>query len=179
MSLTFTARLSKDAHKHQSAEFTIFYIKFGKPYKDRSGNRAWTNYTAAVFAKSEKQVAYYESMLVENNIVEISAKNLRPDNYEGYLTIELLDANLEDVFKSAERPSAGAAPKNQAPAPRNQPPEYSPQPDAGAGGFNQGQMNQNAQQSVNNQSLPQGNQYAQNPVNILPAGDKFDDDIPF
>lgn len=168
MAHTITGKLNKAATQFAAGESTGFGLRIGVQYYDReTKTQQWTNYEAVVFAKAPAQIQFYQQVLVEGAIVEISGDKQRIRQFQGQnglqLSIELLDAKVGYVGTSA-------APQNKPP----QAPAYNQQPQQQA--YNQppqGGYNQAPQQPYNHApAQPQYNQPQQPNVD-------FDDDIPF
>ena len=115
MSHTVTGKLNKSAQTFQAGDSTGFNVRIGVKFRDRkTGTDAWTNYTAVVFAKSQGQVDFYKSVLVEGSIVELSAQQLKVDDYRGSdgtmaPSIEMINCQLGYVFN----PNQNGAPQQQ------------------------------------------------------------------
>lgn len=144
MAHTVTGKLNKSANQFQAGESTGFNVRIGVKYRDRkTGQDEWTNYGAVIFAKSPNQIAFYQSVLVEGAVVEVSAQQLKIDNYEGQngtiQSIEMINAQLGYVFN----PNQPAQPQQQ----------HAPQP-------SQGYAQQPQQQYAPQQQQPQQQQYA-------------------
>lgn len=108
-----TGKLTKPAHQFQAGESVGFGIRLGVKYRDpKTKQDEWTNYQAAIFAKSPNQIAFYQSALVEGAIVTVTAEQLKIDSYEGQqgtlLSIDMLNARLSYVFNpnQAQQPQA-------------------------------------------------------------------------
>jgi single-strand DNA-binding protein len=163
MSTTITGKLNKAATQFQAGESTGFGIRLGVKFYDRESKAdAYTNYEAVVFAKAPAQVQFYQQVLVEGAVVEVSGDKLKIRQFQGNnglsLSIELLDAKLGFVFT----PQSST---NQAQAPQQQRPQAPQQ-----------QYSQAPQQQY--QQHPQQPQYQQGMHNGQPAVD-FDSNIPF
>ncbi len=103
MATTITGKLNKHASIFQAGESTGFGIRLGIKYFDReSKTEQWCNYEAVVFAKGASQVQFYQQVLVEGAIVEISGDKQRIRQFTGTnglnLSIELLDAKLGAIY---------------------------------------------------------------------------------
>lgn len=167
MATTITGKLNKPASQFQAGESTGFGIRLGVKYYDReTRSDQWTNYEAVVFAKAAAQVQFYQQVLVEGSIVEVSGDKLAIKQYQGQngllLSIQLIDAKLcsayaPQVSAPAQQPPA-QRPAQQPVAQQQAQNARRPAPPAGY----QGQMPQQYQQ-------PQGG-FNQN---------EFDDQIPF
>lgn len=162
MATTVTGKLNKAATQFQAGESTGFGLRLGVKYYDRETKTdAYTNYEAVVFAKAPSQIQFYQSVLVEGAIVEVSGDKLKIRQFQGNnglsLSIELLDAKLGAAF----------APQAQAQATQQQRPPQQPAPQQ----YQQPQQgyNQAPQQPVHNQA-PQP-QYQQGMHNGQPAPD--------
>lgn len=147
MAHTVTGKLNKPANTFQAGESTGFNVRIGVKYRDRkTGQDEWTNYSAVIFAKSPNQISFYQSALVEGAVVEVSAQQLKIDNYEGQngviQSIEMINAQLGYVFN----------PNQQAP---QQQYNNAPQQNAPQGGYNQA-----PQQGGYQQQAPQQGGYA-------------------
>lgn len=110
-----TGKLTKPAHQFQAGESVGFGIRLGVKYRDpKTKQDEWTNYQAAIFAKTPNQIAFYQSALVEGAIVTVTAEQLKIDSYEGQqgtlLSIDMLNARLSYVFnpnqQQAQQPQA-------------------------------------------------------------------------
>jgi len=123
MTTTVTSKLNKAASQFQAGDSTGFGIRLGVKYYDRETKAdAWTNYEAVVFAKAPAQVKFYQEVLVEGAIVEVSGDKCKIRQFQGNnglsLSIEILDAKLGAVYapQQAQQPApAPAQPARQAP----------------------------------------------------------------
>lgn len=126
MATTVTGKLNKPASQFQAGESTGFGLRLGVKFYDRETKTdQWTNYEAVVFAKAAAQVQFYQQVLVEGAIVEVSGDKLKIRQFQGNnglsLSIELLDAKLGAAF----------APQGQAPQQPRQPQAPQQQPQQG------------------------------------------------
>jgi single-strand DNA-binding protein len=131
MAHTITGRLNKTATHFQAGESVGFGLRLGVKFYDReSKSDQWTNYEAVVFAKAPNQINYYQQVLVEGAIVELSREKQKIKQFQGAnglsLSIELLDAKLGVVYS----PAASAAPiqPQQPPQPQQAPQQTYGQP---------------------------------------------------
>jgi single-strand DNA-binding protein len=159
MSHTICGKLNKAATQFQAGESTGFGLRLGVKYYDRESKAdAYTNYEAVIFAKAPAQVQFYQQVLVDGAVVEVSGDKLKIRQFQGNnglsLSIELLDAKLGFVHAPQQAPAQQPQQQRQQPQqqqqqsynqPRQQPPQgYQPmigQP-----------MQQAAQQGFNQQS---------------------------
>lgn len=99
MATTVVGKLNKAATQFQAGESTGFGIRLGVKYYDRESKAdAFTNFEAVIFAKAPAQVQFYQQVLVEGAVVEVSGDKLKIRQFQGQnglsLSIELLDAKL-------------------------------------------------------------------------------------
>ncbi len=135
----------------QDGQTTMFIIELSEMIKDRqTGEKSYTNYSAAIFAKTPAQIDYYNTSLVEGNYVVVNCEKLKVDvsesNGKQYIKLQMENARLEGA-KYIEASQDGF---QQAPAQQYQ------QPPQNQGGFNQQPPQQSAQ-------WPHGNQGQQQP----------------
>lgn len=107
MAFTKAFKITKEPRTFQAGESTGFQLSLGSQYYDRkTKQKEWANYKAVVFAKGN-QLGFYQQALVVGTIVELSADDLKIDNYNPeYLSIELIDARVGGIF-------TGDAPQRQ------------------------------------------------------------------
>ncbi len=84
----------------QDGQSTMFIIELSEVIKDRqTGEKSYTNYSAAIFAKSPAQISHYQSTLVEGNFVVVNGEKLKVDvsdsNGKQYIKLQLENAKLE------------------------------------------------------------------------------------
>ncbi len=118
----------------QGNEATMFIIELSEMIKDRqTGEKLYTNYSAAIFAKTPAQIDYYNTTLVEGNYVVVNCEKLKVDvsesNGKQYIKLQMENARLEGA-KYIEAKQGGF---QQAPAQQ----QYQQQPPAQQGNFNQ------------------------------------------
>lgn len=134
----------------QDGQSTMFIIELSEMIKDhRTGEKVYTNYSAAIFAKSPAQIDYYNTSLVEGNYVVVNCEKLKVDvsdsNGKQYIKLQMENARLEGAKYIESNQQGGFAPQQQAPmqqAPQQQG-GYNNQPQQ-QGGYNQ-QPQQQAQ----------------------------------
>ncbi len=154
MAHTITGKLNKAATQFQAGESTGFGIRIGVKYYDRETKKdEYCNYEAVIFAKAPAQVQFYQNVLVEGAIVEVSGDKQKIRQYQGQnglsLSIELLDAKLGFVFSPNQQPSQQprqAQPVQQPQQGYSQPPQRQTPP--------QGYQNQMPQQQWPQQNAP-------------------------
>ena len=166
----------------QDGQSTMFIIELSEMTKDyQTGEKNYTNYSAAIFAKSPAQIDYYNTSLIEGNYVVVNCEKLKVDvsesNGKQYIKLQMENARLEGAKyieanqggyqqtpaqqqHQQQQSQGGFAPQQRAPQQRPMDPRNQRQQQTQGGFANQ---NQQQAQKVN----PQG-----------PSID-FDDDIPF
>ena len=143
----------------QDGQTTMFIIELSEMIKDRqTGEKIYTNYSAAIFAKSPAQIDYYNTTLVEGNYVVVNCEKLKVDvtesNGKQYIKLQMENARLEGAkYIEAKQGGFQQAPQQQGGFNQQQAPAQ--------GGFN----NQAPQQQPHQQSAqwPHGNQGQQAP----------------
>jgi len=108
MGHSITVKLNKAANEFQAGESIGFNVRGGVQYYDRkTKQKEWTNYSAVIFTKNSNQIDFYRQALVEGAIVELGAKQLKIDSYDGdngqMLSIEMQDAWIGSINQSAPR----------------------------------------------------------------------------
>lgn len=141
MAATIPFRLNEDAQEFQAGEYTGFGIRTGIKYQDpKTKQDAWTNYKAAIFAKSPAQIDFYRSNLIKGALVVVSSDKLAVETFDGqnglHTAIKLLNANVEAVTTGRAPDAAQQAYNQAAQAPRVQPQQRTA-PQQTQGGFDQ------------------------------------------
>ena len=156
MSTTITGKLNKPATQFQAGESTGFGIRVGVKYRDpKTKQDEWTNYSAVIFAKAPGQIKFYQDVLIEGSIVEVSCEQLKIDSFDGsngpMLSVDMLNARLGYVHTGqAQAPQQQQTPQyQQAPQQQYQQPNGQP--------MNPQQVQQTQQQNYQNQGY-QNNQ---------------------
>jgi len=114
-------RLNENAQEFQAGEYTGFGIRTGVKYQDRNKQDQYTNYKAAIFAKSPAQVDFYRANLIKGALVVVTAEKQEVELFtkqsgETVAAIKLLNANVVAV-KTDRAPDAAQQAYNQAQAP--------------------------------------------------------------
>jgi len=117
-----TGKLNRSANKFEIENGKGFGVRLGVQFYSReTKQKEWTNYEAVVFAKAGDQSDFYESVLVEGSVVEVSGSGGQIKTWESkngpVHSIAILDAKIGYVLT------------NDAPAPQSggQPPQSSKQ----------------------------------------------------
>ena len=144
----------------QDGQSTMFIIELSEVIKDRqTGEKTYTNYSAAIFAKSPAQIDYYNTSLVEGNFIVVNCEKLKVDinesNGKQYIKLQMEGARLGGAKYIESNQQGGYA--QQVPQQQVGYAQQAPQ----QGGFNnqpQQQAQPNNQGSFNQQPQPQQNQ---------------------
>ena len=128
MSTTITGKLNKAANQFQAGESTGFGIRLGVKYRDpKTKQDEWTNYQAVIFAKAPGQVKFYQDVLIEGSVVEVSCEQLKIDSFDGtngpMLSVDMLNARLGYVHTGQQVPQQQQAPQQQYQQPQQQAPQ--------------------------------------------------------
>ena len=125
MAFTKAFKIRKEPRTLQAGESTGFQLSLGSQYYDRkTKQKEWSNYKAVIFAKGN-QLGFYQSALVVGTIIELTADDLKIDNYNPeYLSIELIDARVGNIF-TGDQPQ-----QQQNCAPQQQQQQYNQAPDS-------------------------------------------------
>ncbi len=107
----------------QDGQSTMFIIELSEMVKDRqTGEKLYTNYSAAIFAKSPAQIDYYNTSLVEGNFIVVNCEKLKVDvsdhNGKQYIKLQMENARLEGAKYIESNQQGGfqqQAPQQQAP----------------------------------------------------------------
>ena len=124
MSTTVTGKLNKPASQFQAGESTGFGFRIGVQYYDReTSQKEWTNYEAVIFAKAPAQIKFYQDVLIEGAVIELTGQQIKIRKFEGtnglMLSLELIDAKLGYTF--TDKQAAPQAAKQQQSAPQKRP----------------------------------------------------------
>jgi len=122
MSISVTGKLNKAANQFQAGESKGFGVRVGvKFYNRETKAQEWTNYEAVIFANAGNQSEFYESVLVEGSVVEVSGSGCQIKTWEStngpVHSIAIIDAKIGYVLTNdAPAPQSGG----QAPQPIKQ-----------------------------------------------------------
>ena len=107
MSTTVTFKLNKPASQFAAGDSQGFGIRGGVKYYDRTSKKdEWTNYEAAIFAKSQAQIDFYSSSLVEGTVVTVSCETLKAHLHgqnNDQITLQMNNARLDYVVSPNKR----------------------------------------------------------------------------
>jgi len=124
----------------QDGQSTMFIVELSEVIKDRqTGENKYTNYSAAIFAKSPAQIGYYTTSLVEGNFIVVNCEKLKVDisesNGKQYIKLQMENARLEGAKYIENNQQQGGfqqqAPQQGGYAPQQQGGFQQPQQQAG------------------------------------------------
>lgn len=109
----------------QDGQSTMFAVELSEVMKDyQTGEKVYTNYKAVIFAKTQGQIDYYNSVLVEGNFIVVTAEKLKIDVSPcgQYTKLNMENARLENAGYIAANQSQGQSnqPQQQGYAPQQQ-----------------------------------------------------------
>ena len=84
-------------------EWQLFAVELSESWKDKDGNRQYTNFRASLFASTPGSINYNKEVLVEGAVVSVSSETLqvvsREHNGKTYTHLEMINPKL--VFAKA------------------------------------------------------------------------------
>ena len=135
-----TGEIRKDVYikdgQGQKGPYRLYVVEISESYKNRDGNREYTNYRAPIFA-SEAMQQWLDHSLVKGNVISLQCDRLKVDmrehNGNTYTTLEMLQPKI--LFLGSITGQQGASGQQQAQrqatqqqAPRQAPQQQSPSP---------------------------------------------------
>lgn len=126
-----TGEIRKDVYTKEGngnkGAWKMYAVELSESYKDKDGQRQYTNYRATFFA-SEAQVNWYDHAFVKGRVISASCEQLsvqqREHNGTNYITLELLQPRL--VFSQRE-PQQQSGQQGGWGAPQQPKPQQKPQ----------------------------------------------------
>ena len=131
----------------QDGQSTMFIIELSEVIKDyKTNEKTYTNYSAAIFAKSPAQIDHYNTTLVEGNYVVVNGEKLKVDISESqgkqYIKLQIEGARLEgSKYIESNQQQGYQQPQQQAPQQQGyqqnnqQQPQQQYAPNTNQGGF--------------------------------------------
>ncbi|EDV3179541.1 hypothetical protein CSP48_004505 [Salmonella enterica subsp. arizonae] len=77
-----TGEIRKEPFIKQTANGTLYIVELSESYKDREGNRQYTNYKFFFNAKSDGMNNWYREAFQQGKIISVSCDQLRIDSQE-------------------------------------------------------------------------------------------------
>lgn len=100
---------------NNNGEWKMYAVELSESFKDKEGNRQYTNYRATFFASKENVKNWYDHALVEGKIITATCESLfvqqREHNGKNYITLEMNNPNLS--FTQRDNQAAKPAQNNQ------------------------------------------------------------------
>lgn len=121
---TITGQIRKDVFtktgRSAKGEWKMYAVEMSESWKDKEGQRQYTNYRATVFGSSPAAIQYYDQVLVKDGCASFTCDTLqvnqREHNGTNYITLELVQPRL--VFAQSHGNQQQAKPQNK---PQQQP----------------------------------------------------------
>ncbi|MGS9609519.1 hypothetical protein ACQWKN_21990 [Salmonella enterica subsp. enterica serovar Infantis] len=124
-----TGEIRKEPYVKQGANGTLYIVELAESYKDREGNRQYTNYKFFFNAKTDGMSSWYFDAFQVGKVVSVSCDQLRIDSneYNGKIYNTLTSAGFANLQFSQR--GEGQAPQQQQrpPQQRQQPQQQAPQ----------------------------------------------------
>jgi single-strand DNA-binding protein len=123
---TVPFKLNESAQEFHAGEYIGFGIRTGIKYQDRNKQEQWTNYKAAIFAKSPAQIDFYRANLIKGALVVVNSEKQEVELFtkpsgETIAAIKLINANVVAVKTDRAPDAAQQAYTRAQPAPAIQP----------------------------------------------------------
>jgi len=99
---TITGQIRKDVYtktgSSNKGEWKMYAVELSESWKDKDGQRQYTNYRATVFGSSPAAIQYYDQVLTKDACASFSSDTLqvnqREHNGTNYVTLELVNPRL-------------------------------------------------------------------------------------
>ena len=141
----------------KDGQSTMYIVELSEVIKDyKTGVKAYTNYSAMLFAASPAHIDHYNKTIVEGNFIVLTAEKLKIEVSEcgKYTKLAMDNARLEGSGYIAQQQGQGQ-PQPQQRQPQQQPQGQQPQRQPAPQGYQQGY--QQAPQGQQPQQMPQPN----------------------
>lgn len=115
-----TGEIRKEPFVKQGQNGTLYIVELSESYKDREGNRQYTNYKFFFNAKSDGMNNWYREAFQQGKIISVSCDQLRIDSseYNGQIYNTLTSAGFANL-QFSQRGGQQQAPQQQS-QPRQQ-----------------------------------------------------------
>lgn len=99
---TITGQIRKDVYtktgSSNKGDWKMYSVELSESWKDKDGQRQYTNYRATVFGSSPAAIQYYDQVLVKDSCASFTSDTLqvnqREHNGTNYITLELVNPRL-------------------------------------------------------------------------------------
>lgn len=117
-----TGEIRKEPFVKQGANGTLYIVELSESFKDREGNRQYTNYKFFFNAKSDGMNNWYREAFQQGKVISVSCDQLRIDSqeYNGQIYNTLTAAGFPNLLFSQR--GEGQAPQQQQPRQQQQAP---------------------------------------------------------
>lgn len=118
-----TGEIRKEPFVKQGQNGTLYIVELSESYKDREGNRQYTNYKFFFNAKSEGMNNWYREAFQQGKIISVSCDQLRIDSseYNGQIYNTLTSAGFANL-QFSQRGGQQQAPQQQSQSRQQQQP---------------------------------------------------------
>ncbi|EKG5461775.1 hypothetical protein O3X72_004608 [Salmonella enterica] len=115
-----TGEIRKEPFVKQGANGTLYIVELSESFKDREGNRQYTNYKFFFNAKSDGMNNWYREAFQQGKVISVSCDQLRIDSseYNGQIYNTLTSAGFANL-QFSQRGGQQQAPQQQS-QPRQQ-----------------------------------------------------------
>ena len=123
-----TGEIRKEPFVKQGQNGTLYIVELAESFKDRDGQRQYTNYKFFFNAKSDAMNGWYSEAFQKGKVISVSCDQLRIDSseYNGQVYNTLTAAGLANLVFSqrggGQAPQQQSQPRQQAPQQSNEPP---------------------------------------------------------
>lgn len=124
-----TGEIRKEPFVKQGQNGTLYIVELSESYKDREGNRQYTNYKFFFNAKSDGMNNWYREAFQQGKIISVSCDQLRIDSseYNGQIYNTLTSAGFANL-QFSQRGGQQQSPQQQSqPRQQQQPRQQAPQ----------------------------------------------------
>lgn len=123
-----TGEIRKEPYIKQGQNGTLYIVELSESFKDREGNRQYTNYKFFFNAKSDAMNGWYAEAFQVGKVVSVSCDQLRIDSseYNGQVYNTLTSAGFANLQFSQR--GEGQATQQQRPPRQNPPQQTNNQP---------------------------------------------------
>lgn len=123
-----TGEIRKEPYIKQGQNGTLYIVELSESYKDREGNRQYTNYKFFFNAKSEGMNSWYADAFQKGKIISVSCDQLRIDQseYNGQTYNTLTSAGWPNLSFSQRGEGQQQQIHHTQQQPRQQPPRQNP-----------------------------------------------------
>lgn len=115
-----TGEIRKDVFTKDGGDWKLYRFELSESFKNRDGEREYTNYTVAMFASSEGMRNYYDNAIQRGKIISVMCENLKINQREAddgrvFVSLEPVDARI--VFNQYGAPAGQGSTQQQNPRP--------------------------------------------------------------